>query len=177
MSHRLVHSSIQIFQVLYLRFIYPFAVKCISLGLDFKSVPLPPPIACAFASFKVFKKTPKARTKIARSLYDFCTPASIKYGGYVRRLSNEELEVLLVLDNYPQGSFEPVWKHLKSREFAKVGSIAFDSFQFEQNNYTNAQYLDYSFKILTANGGNEGWSIFDEGFAEEEGYSLVSSLR
>lgn len=140
-------------------------------------MPLPPPPICSFASFKVYKKPPRARGKIAKSVVAFCSSSGIKLGGFVRRMTNEELEVLLVLENYSERSFDPLWEHLKSREFARVGSIDFDSFKFVSDDFTNASLLDYNFRVLSTDGENEGWSIFDEVDAEGDGYSLVSSLR
>ena len=142
-------------------------------------MPPPPPPVCASASFTVFKQPPKARSKVAKSLVCFCSEIGINLGGFVRRKSNEELEILLVLENYPESKFHLLWEHIKGVKFAKVGTIVIESFRFKENDYINAPLLDCAFQVLKANGTNEGWSVYDERDFDHENdiYSLVSSLR
>jgi hypothetical protein len=80
-----------------------------------------------------------------------------------------------VLGNYPESKFHLLWEHIKSPKFAKIGTVVTESFQFKQNDYTNAPLLDCAFQVLKANGTNEGWSIYDERDCghENDVYSLV----
>jgi hypothetical protein len=80
-----------------------------------------------------------------------------------------------VLENYREGVFQPLWEHIRSSKFARIGSVP-QSFRFVQDDYTNAPLLDRSFHVRKENGEPEGWSVYDIRDAEGDGYSLVSSL-
>jgi hypothetical protein len=65
-----------------------------------------------------------------------------------------------VLENYREGVFQPLWEHIRSSKFARIGSVP-QSFRFVQDDYTNAPLLDRSFHVRKENGEPEGWSVYD----------------
>ena len=98
------------------------------------------------------------------------------FGGYVRRKTNEEVEVLIVLEDAEEQELGYLWAFLKSSLFAKVGNINSETFVFQNKNYINSYYLEKSFQVCNANGINEGWSVYDE-VDINEAFSLVSSIH
>jgi len=111
------------------------------------------------------------RRRVACDIVEIERQTSTILRGYVRRISTEYVEVVLVTAPTTEKDFA----RLMSPFILRWPQVDIENIRFEQSNVVDAHFLDSArFQVLQGNGEPEGYSNF---FEETDAFSVVSSLR
>ena len=134
-----------------------------------------PPPKCTCVKFRIQSRPGRKRIKFARRLALAGANGDLNFRGYIKRVSNEFLEVCVtsspVADETDLGSLWLVLRDWKVRA---------DEVTIELENYAESHFLGAKFQILHPDGEQDGWSAQEADLRDvddDRAFSVVSSLK
>ena len=133
-----------------------------------------PARSCSTVSCRILKQPRKVRLAFCRSIEAMEKLLSTKFRGYIRRQSNEQLDVFVVTEACTERDLGPLWRLLRDQFVVNLSEAIFD-----ETNFKDVILLDKRFTAIYQHGQEEGKNWSDYGYGEDltDYCSVASSIH